>query len=107
MIEENQKGICFDDILGPYIKGATDIVITDAYIRKFHQARNLMEFLETVAKIKSDDEEVLVKLITIEDEFYAEQQKDYLMSIQENIWSAGIIFHGSLMKKRQYMHVIL
>lgn len=92
VVEENQKGICFDDILGPYIKGATDIVITDAYIRKFHQARNLMELLETVAKTKSDDEEVLVKLITIEDEFYAEQQKEYLMSIQENIWSAGINF---------------
>jgi len=31
-------------------------------------------------------------LITIEDEFYAEQKKEYLMSIQENIWSAGISF---------------
>ncbi len=92
VVEENQKGISFDDIFGPYLKGATDIVITDAYIRKFHQARNIMELLETIAKIKSDDEEVLVKLITIEDEFYSEQQKEYLMSIQENIWSAGISF---------------
>lgn len=92
VIEENQKGISFDELLGPYLKGATGIVITDAYIRKFHQARNLMEFLETVAKNKSDDKEVLVKLITIEDEFYSEQQKEYLMSIQENIWNAGINF---------------
>jgi ATP-dependent Lon protease len=92
VIEENQKGISFDNLLGPYLKGATDIVITDAYIRKFHQARNLMELLETVAKNKNDDEEVLVTLITIEDEFYAEQQKQYLLSIQENVWSAGINF---------------
>ncbi len=92
IIEENQKGISFDELLGPYLKGASEIVVTDAYIRKFHQARNLMEFLESVARNKNDDEEVEVKLITIEDEFYGEKQKDYLMSIQENIWSAGIRF---------------
>ena len=92
VFEENQKGVSFDEILGPYIKGASEIVITDAYVRKFHQALNLMEFLETVAKNKSDDDEVNVKLITIEDEFNDAQQKDFLMSIQENIWSAGICF---------------
>ena len=92
VIEENQKGISFDELFGPYLKGASEIVVTDPYIRKFHQARNLMEFLESVARNKTDDEEVEVKLITIEDEFYGEQQKDYLMSIQENIWIAGIRF---------------
>ena len=92
VIEENQKGISFDELFGPYIKDATEIVITDAYIRKFHQARNLMEFLETVAGNKTDDEEVKVKLITIEDDFYSDQQKEYLINIQENICSAGINF---------------
>jgi len=92
VIEENQKGVCFDDLFGPYLKGASDIVITDAYIRKFHQARNLMELLETITRNKTDDEEVLVKLITIEDEFYSEQQKEYFVTIRENVWSAGIDF---------------
>ena len=92
VVEENQKGISFDNLFGPYLKGASEIAITDAYIRKFHQARNLMELLETVARNKNDDEEVEVKLLTIEDEFYSEQQRTYLMSIQENIWNAGIRF---------------
>jgi len=96
VIEENQKGICFDDLFGPYLKGASEIVITDAYIRKFYQARNLMEFLETVAKYKPDDEEVDVRLITIEDEYNSEQQKGYLMNIQESIWNAGIRFSWEL-----------
>ncbi len=91
-IEENQKGISFNELFAPYLKGATEIVITDAYIRKFHQARNLMEFLETIALNKSEDEEVVVKLITIEDEFCADQQKEYLMSMQANVWAAGINF---------------
>lgn len=92
VIEENQKGISFDGLFGPYLKGATEIVVTDPYIRKFHQARNLMELLETVARNKTDDEEVVVKLMTIEDEFSGDQQKAYLMNIQENVWSAGINF---------------
>jgi ATP-dependent Lon protease len=90
VVEENQKGISFDGLFGPYLQGATEIVITDAYIRKFHQARNLMEFLETVARQKTDDVEVEVKLVTIEDEFYGDQQRNFLMAVQENIWNAGI-----------------
>ena len=92
VVDENQTGINFGKIFGPYLKGVSEIVITDAYIRKFHQARNLMEFLETVAANKTADQEVVVKLITIEDEFCADQQKEYLMQMQANIWAAGINF---------------
>ena len=92
VIQENQKGISFDDLFGPYLRGATKITITDPYIRRFHQARNLMELLETIAKLKPDDEEVEVNLLTVEDEFKGEQQKEFLMQIQESIWGAGIKF---------------
>jgi ATP-dependent Lon protease len=37
-IQENQRGICFDDLFGSYLLGATKIVITDPYIRMFFQA---------------------------------------------------------------------
>jgi len=50
--EENQRGISFDTLFGPYLTGAQRIVITDPYIRLFFQARNLMEFIETIAKSK-------------------------------------------------------
>src|SRR5690606_19272769 len=42
---ENRKGISFDKIFGPWTDGATRIVITDPYIRKYHQARNVMELI--------------------------------------------------------------
>jgi len=92
IVQENQKGISFDELLGPYLKGAAKITITDPYIRLFYQARNLMELLETIAKVKSDDDEVEVHLVTVEDEFKGEQQKQYLMQIQENVWTTGIKF---------------
>jgi len=74
--QENQKGISYDTLLGPCLRGAGKITITDPYIRLFYQVRNLMEFLETVVKHKAQDEEVAVHLVTMEDEFKGEQQKD-------------------------------
>jgi len=51
-----------------------------------------MELLETIARGKTDDEEVEVQMITVEDDFNGDQQRNYFMSIQENIWNAGIRF---------------
>ena len=90
VFQENQRGVSYDDLFGPYLKGAGKITITDPYIRLFYQARNLMEFLETVARLKSDDEEVAVHLLTVEDEFKGDQQREHLMQMQESIWGAGI-----------------
>ena len=47
-----------------YLLGATEITITDPYIRRFHQARNLMELIEGIAARKDPADEVVVKLIT-------------------------------------------
>ena len=90
--QENQRGISFNMLLGPYLKGATNIVVTDPYIRMFFQARNLMEFLETVANNKQDEDEVSVHLITVEDEFKGPQQLEYFQKMQESCATAGIRF---------------
>lgn len=88
--QENQRGVSFDHLFGPYLKRATKITITDPYIRLFYQARNLMEFLETIARQKADEEEVEVHLVTVEDEFKGEQQVEYFKEMQESCASAGI-----------------
>ncbi|WP_035236105.1 BREX system Lon protease-like protein BrxL [Desulfobacter vibrioformis] len=88
--QENQKGISFDTLFGPYLKGATQITVTDPYIRLFYQMRNFMEFLETVVKHKALDEEVSVNLVTTEDEFKGEQQKENLEKMKESAGSVGI-----------------
>ena len=92
VIKENQRGIDFDTLFGPYVRGAKRIVLTDPYIRLFHQARNCMELIETVARVKSDDEDVEIHLITSEDEFKGEQQLDFLQQIQTNCAPSGIQF---------------
>jgi len=91
-VQENQKGISFDMLLGPYLKGATAITVTDPYIRLFYQMRNFMEFLETVVKHKDPDAEVSVHLVTTEDEFKGEQQKENFEKIKKAASSVGVNF---------------
>lgn len=90
--QENQRGVTFDHILGPYLKEAKRIVITDGYIRLFYQIRNLMELMETIIKQKTDDEEVEVHLITVIDDFKSQQQVESFKSIQDSCSMAGVQF---------------
>lgn len=90
--QENQRGVSFDTLFGSYLKYARKIVVTDPYIRLFFQVRNLMEFLETIARQKPDEEEVAVHLVTVQDDFKGEQQVDYLTQIQAVCSTIGIQF---------------
>lgn len=90
--QENQKGPSFDTLFGPYLAGASTITVTDPYIRLFYQVRNFMELLETIVKHKAPDEEVSVHLVTTEDEFKGEQQRDNFERIKVSAGPAGVNF---------------
>lgn len=91
-IAENQKGVSFDSLFGAYIRGAKKIVVTDPYIRMFFQAKNLMDFMETVAKFMDETNSIEVHLITVKDEFKGDQQNDFFQQIQKNCIRTGIKF---------------
>ena len=91
-ILENQRGITYDSLFGPYLIGAKHITVTDPYIRLFYQTRNFMELLETVVRSKADEDEIVVSLVTVEDEFKGEQQRDWLDQIQRSVMAVGIKF---------------
>jgi ATP-dependent Lon protease len=88
--QEYQRGVTYEDLFGPYLKGARRIVVTDPYVRLFYQARNFMEFLETIARRKAEDEEIAVHLVTVEDEFNGEQQRSYLEQMQTAAGAIGV-----------------
>ena len=92
VIQENQKGVTFDDLFGAYLKGASQITVTDPYIRKTYQGRNLMELIETIIKVKPEEDEVTVHLITARDHFDSDQQIAMYENIQETCQTAGINF---------------
>jgi ATP-dependent Lon protease len=74
VLAENARGISYESLFGAYLENCHKITLTDPYLRLFYQQRNLMEFLECVAKHKPDEEEVVVEVLTIADEFKQEQQ---------------------------------
>ena len=90
--QENQKGVSYDSLLGPYLEGSGKITVTDPYIRLFYQVRNFMEFLETIVKIKAREDEVEVHLVTVEDEYKADSQKENFVKIQESAAALGVTF---------------
>jgi ATP-dependent Lon protease len=91
-IKENQKGISYDILFSEYVKGAEKITITDAYIRKFHQIRNLMEFFEMVIKHKPIEDEVQIHLVTIKDDYDAMTQVENFEHMRDVVQNAGVIF---------------
>lgn len=62
-----QKGISYETLLLPYLRGASRITITDPYIRMPHQGRNLADLLSLLAAAKDDADEIDVVLITKEE----------------------------------------
>lgn len=89
---ENQKGVSFDTLLGPWLDGAVEITLTDPYIRVYHQMRNLMELLEVVALRKPDGEDVRFNLLTAADPEDQGRQAGYLEQIRDGIAPLGVEF---------------
>ncbi|MFF4937307.1 BREX system Lon protease-like protein BrxL [Micromonospora sp. NPDC000729] len=93
--QENQRGISFDTLIIPYLRGAGQITIIDPYIRQFRQARNLMELIEAIARTKDAADEVNVKLITsesIEGGDKLRKQLEFLVKIKQGAAVGGLHF---------------
>lgn len=92
VFNENQRGFSFDSLFGPYLTGVKSVVITDPYLRAFHQLRNLMELMETVIRFKAEEDEVAVHVVTVEDEFNGDKQSESLQKIADSCAAVGIQF---------------
>ena len=89
---ENRKGVSYDKLFGPYILGASKIVVTDPYVRFFYQIRNMMEFVEMVIRRTPPEEQVSVHLITGADDGDVERQRELLDSIADACAGSGVEF---------------
>lgn len=89
---ENRKGVSYDKLFGPYIDGASRIIVTDPYIRIFYQHRNMMEFVEMVISRKPPEDQVKVHLVTGPDEGNIARQRELLESITTACTGTGVEF---------------
>ena len=92
--QENQRGVSYETLLLPYLRGASEITIIDPYIRAPHQGRNLVDLLGLLASAKDPADEISVMLVTREDKpEYQQQQLLMLKTIQDGAESVGIKFN--------------
>jgi len=96
VIRENQTGISYYKLFALYLQDSKKIEIKDPFISSFHQARNLMEFMEVISAIKSDADEVDVHLITKHSDYEDSNQDDYFRQIQNSCRAVGINFSYEL-----------
>jgi ATP-dependent Lon protease len=89
---ENQKGVSYEILFWPWLEGASRIVVTDPYIRLFHQARNFMELVEMLAAKKPADQALSLHLVTTPDDLNPEKQRTNLDAITRAAATAGIEF---------------
>jgi len=89
---ENQRGVSYENLLLPYLQGATEIEFHDPYIRQPHQGRNLVELLALIATAKDPADEVTFKLFTLleDDTEYQQRQLQMLSQIVNGAAQQGI-----------------
>lgn len=90
VFQENQRGVTFDKLFGPYLAGARRIVVTDPYLRMFHQQRNLMELMETINRQSQPADEVAVHVVTVADDFNGDRQTENFQKICQACAAVGI-----------------
>lgn len=92
VFSENRKGISYQSLFGPYIAGASRIVVTDPYIRYFYQIKNMMEFVELVIRHKAPEDQVAIHLVTSPDDGNLSKQRELLDSITSASAGTGVDF---------------
>ncbi|WP_454167803.1 BREX system Lon protease-like protein BrxL [Microbacterium lacticum] len=87
-----QKGVSYETLLLPYLRGASKITITDPYIRMPHQGRNLADLLSLLAAAKVDADEIDTVLVTTEEPKAEFKQRQLLMlkDIKDASDAAGV-----------------
>jgi ATP-dependent Lon protease len=92
VFEENQKGISYEKLFASYLKGATEIKVTDPYIRMMYQTLNLFEFIQMLIQNKEVGDDIMVHLVTKYDDFKEQECTERLDSLVANLDGSGIIF---------------
>jgi ATP-dependent Lon protease len=92
VVPENSKGWSYQRLFAKHLKGASKITVCDPYVRMFHQARNMMEFLQMVHDLVEEGDEVSVHLITQSDPATCVKQEENLDQIAGTFTGSRISF---------------
>lgn len=92
IIRDNQSGVSYKNLFGDYLRGASDVILIDPYIRLPYQLRNFMEFTKLLSEKKQTDSEIKLHLITSNNEDYIDGAKNAFEQMTYSLESIGILF---------------
>ena len=90
-IRDNQMGLSYEKIFAPYLIDARRLTLIDPFIRLQYQFRNLLEFCVMLSKIKSEDEEMELKVITWYKDEYMEESVKNFEELEASVIEMGIL----------------
>ncbi|MBC6992226.1 BREX system Lon protease-like protein BrxL [Hymenobacter sp. BT491] len=92
ILRDNQTNVTFADLFGPYLTGATKVVVRDPYIRLPYQLRNFMELAQLLVASLPVGEELTLHLITFNNEEYLADSRGAFKEIGDSLEGNGIQF---------------
>jgi len=91
MVRDNQKGISYKSLFGDHLQGSKSLTLIDPYIRLPYQFKFLLEFCVMLYKIKAEEEEITLHIITWNDEEYKKQSEEFFYEIMLAVEDIGIM----------------
>lgn len=88
-IVEGQRGISFEKLFLPYLKGATEIKVFDPYVRLQYQVFNLMSFCEV---LEPQGGPVKLSLVTATDQYHEDEITTILTDLKKGLSRDDIEF---------------
>lgn len=90
IIRDNQTGMSYDILFGPYMRDAKEIRVTDPYVRLPYQLKNFMELAQVIADRKQREEEINLHLVTANNEEYLPDMQNNLNQMASSLEPLGI-----------------
>lgn len=91
-IRANQSNVSYKRLFGDYLATASNIVITDPYVRAPFQIENLVEFIQTCRECCENNEELSIELHTQNDDEKVPEMIDTFDELKDELQAVGIEF---------------
>lgn len=90
ILRDNQTGMSYDILFGPYLRDASEVKVIDPYVRLPYQLKNFMELAQVIANRKPNEEEIKLHLITANNEEYLPEMQNNLNQMASSLETLGI-----------------
>lgn len=88
----NQKGVSYRSLFGDYLRTATDIKVTDPFIRYPYQIDNLVDFIQTCRQCCENNEQLKIHISTNNEDEKVPEMIDIFDDLKDELATIGIEF---------------